>query len=166
MLSVSFNIAMRSSLLTPSNKDSMPSATSAFAPMQKKKKKERKNGVCVCFSKANPAVKRARRVQETLWNAWPPGAPGDARAAQERSPAPTAAESSSLGSTVNKTPVRQQAALDIREKQIKNKTKQKNLISHLPLVTGIRIHHPSNACCQFKISTESLRERSLKSSQR
>ena len=53
------------------------------------------------------------------------------QAAQDRSPAPTAAESNSLGSTVSKTPVREQAALDIREKTDQKQKKISFPICHL-----------------------------------
>lgn len=48
-------------------------------------------------------------------------------------------ESKKIGSTANKTPIREQAALDIGE----NRSKARNPISHLPLVAGILNLPPS-----------------------
>lgn len=113
---------------TPSNKDSMPSATSAFAPI-KEKKKNRKN-VCVCFSKAKPAVKRARRVQETLRNAWPPGVPGDARLLRSVHLLPQLRKVTVLAAPLTKLLSGNKLHLTSGEKQIKNKKK-----SHFPSAT-------------------------------
>lgn len=52
---------------------------------------------------------------------------------REYSPAHTAALKIRLGNTLNKTLIKEQAALDILENRSKTKKKK----SHLPLVTGI-----------------------------
>ena len=125
ILSVSFKIAMHSSLLTPSNKDSMPSATSAFTPI-----KNRKKWVCVCFWKAKPAVKRPRRVQEKLWNVWPPRAPGDARLLRSVHLLPQRQKVTVLAAPLAKLQSGNKLHLTSGKKQIKNKKK-----SHFPSAT-------------------------------
>ena len=113
--------------LTLDHKCSMPSSTSSSTLIKYQKNK------CMCGLYLNTAyLNKALRGRGKLWNAWQSKQHRNARLHVSAHLFPQLHESKRLGSTVNKKPIKEQASLSIRGKEMKNR----NPISHLPLVTG------------------------------